>query len=57
LLGNELAAERGFSDLARASQEHHFFSQVGLYTVIKVAFHAVNFATNRNDYIKKLRLY
>jgi hypothetical protein len=26
LLGNELAAERGFTDLAWAGQEHHFFA-------------------------------
>jgi len=39
LLRNQLAAERGFAHLARAGEEHHFVGQVGLHTVIKVAFH------------------
>ncbi len=39
LLSDQLAAERGFADLTWASEEHHFLSQIGPYTVIKIAVH------------------
>jgi hypothetical protein len=39
LLGDQMAAERGFPDLTWAGQEHHFLSQIGPHTVIKVTFH------------------
>jgi hypothetical protein len=45
LLRHQLAAERGFAHLARACEEHHFVGQIGLHTVIKVAFHSRYFAT------------
>jgi hypothetical protein len=52
LLGDEMAAERGFSDLAWASQEHHFFGQVGLHTVIEVTFHSVILRPNEMILLK-----
>jgi hypothetical protein len=45
LLRNQLAAERGFTHLARPCEEHHFVGQISLDTVIKVAFHTRYFAT------------
>ncbi len=39
LLRNQLAAESGFTHLARTGEEHHFLGQVGLHTVVEVAFH------------------
>ena len=50
---------RGFTDLARAGKEHHFVGQIGLHTVIKVAFHAAIFRlfyrtlTNSRDFYSK----
>jgi hypothetical protein len=52
LLGDELAAERGFTDLAWASQENHFLSQVGLQTVINVAFHLVILRLKKTTLLK-----
>jgi len=48
LLRYELAAEHGFAHLARAGEEHHFVDQIGLDTVIEVAFHGRYFATFMN---------
>jgi hypothetical protein len=34
MLGDQLAAERGFAHLAWAGDEHHFVGQIGLHSVI-----------------------